>query len=774
MTYNKTTWENRVPPRINATKLNKIEIGIEDAHEMATGRCATLVVAASDSSALSKQQSDYVCDGTDDQVTIQAAIDASSGDIYFSEGNYVKGNVGGITIPSNRCLRLSWGATIKYKTDVGDGAVIFENADAVSGNENISIIGGILDGNSANQASGSQNAISLTDVSNSKIDTLMQDFVGRPMSVSGGHGNYIVNRMYPNAKHVDIDLVGLMAKHPNVEIIDPIDDDATWTPFAGTSWDSTEAYAGDESLKMDIEVGATGRTIYKDFSPSLDISNSSIGAWIKYDSITSGATIVVQYEIYAPDASNRIVARVEYRKVEYVPNKWLYAGIEPNTPYAHNRTGNPDLTDVTRIYIKVYSATSGFNVWVDALTRVKHLFPKGTICLTFDGPYDSQYETAFPIMQKHNVKGVMWAVTGNVDTAGNLTMDQLLELQRAGWDISSHAQEMVNIGTSDLGEAERVIAMSKDWLVSNGFDRGARFFSRPFGGTSIAAEAIVDDYFILSRGITANDHGPGLPLFEPSDVKCLPGKGTLVGAKANVDEIAESGAFGMFYWHNITDPAQSGELTPTELDTLIAYIKTKGVKVITLSDMVDKYLQAPIVQQQVSDMFMDVLAVSATHVRSNEDLSAATPITFTIDAQPDVPRTLSWSFDSHAQITEYDMEVIGVDAKGNTVTETWDETAGWSGETSNAFATITSIKMTSRTGTGVADTMDIGITDVLGLSNIIYATSDVFKIKKNTANATVATSQVNTPYDTYDMSVIGLGAADDFTIWYKSNLNIIS
>ena len=171
---------------------------------------------------------------------------------------------------------------------------------------------------------------------------------------------------------------------------------------------------------------------------------------------------------------------------------------------------------------------------------------------------------------------------------------------------------------------------------------------------------------------------------------------------------------------------------------------------------------------------MDVLAISATHIRSNEDLSAGTPITFTLDAQPDVPRTLSWSFDSHAQITEYDMEVIGVDAKGASITETWDETAGWSGETSNAFATITSIKMISRTGTGAGDTMDIGITDVLGLSNTIYKTSDVFKIKKNNANATVAGAQVNNTYDTYDMAVIGLGVGDDFTIWYKSNLNIIS
>ena len=765
-------------PNLGLTKFSRghpvrdIDLGHNmDLIDAAIRKAATTTVAAHDS--LHPERADYVCGGADDQVQIQAAIDASEGDIYFSEGNYIIGNVAGITVPSNRCLRLSVGATITFKTDVGDGAVIFKNADAVSGNENVSIIGGILDGNSANQASGSQNAISLTNVSNSKIDTLMQDFVGRPMSVSGGHGNDIVNRMYPNAKHVDIDLVGLMAKHPNVSIIDPIDDDGSWTIPGGAAWDSDNAYAGDESVKMTIP-GAAGIQIEKTFAPTLDLSNSSVGIWYKYDSITSGAVAVVQYQFAAPDWSNFLTIRVVNRSTANSSGKWTYAGIMPKTPHYHSKVGNPDITNISTVRVKVYSSASGYDVWVDALTQSKLLFPKGTICLTFDGPYDSQYENAFPILQKHNVKGVMWAVTGWVDTVGCLTMDQMHELQRSGWDISSHAQEMVYIGTANPGEAERVIAMSKDWLVSNGFDRGARFFSSPGGVSSATGESIVSDYFILSRQITANDHAPGLPLFEPMSLRCLPGKATLAGAMTDVDEVAESGAFGMFYWHNITDPPQSGELTPTELDSLITYIKSKDIPIITLSDMVDKYLQAPVVQQQVSDIFMDVLAVSATHIRSNEDLSAATPITFTIDAQPDVPRTLSWSFDSHAQITEYDMEVIGSDAKGNTVTETWDEGDGWSGETSNAFATITSIKMTSRTGTGAADTMDIGITDVIGMSNIIYDASDVFKIKKNNANATVATAQVNTTYDTYDMAVIGLAATDDFTIWYKSNLNIIS
>ncbi len=174
------------------------------------------------------------------------------------------------------------------------------------------------------------------------------------------------------------------------------------------------------------------------------------------------------------------------------------------------------------------------------------------------------------------------------------------------------------------------------------------------------------------------------------------------------------------------------------------------------------------------DIFMDVLAVSATDIRNNEDLSAGVPITFTIDAQPDVPRTLSGHFDAHANITAYTIVFTGVDAKGYTLTETMTEVDGWDWETSNAFATVTSIVMTARTGTGVGDTMDIGITDVLGLSNAIYETGDVYKIKKNNANATIAGAQVDITYSTYDFAVIGLGATDDFTIWLRSNLNILN
>jgi hypothetical protein len=175
------------------------------------------------------------------------------------------------------------------------------------------------------------------------------------------------------------------------------------------------------------------------------------------------------------------------------------------------------------------------------------------------------------------------------------------------------------------------------------------------------------------------------------------------------------------------------------------------------------------VQVQNAEHFQDVLASTADAVRSNEDLSAAIPITFTIDAQPDIPRTLTWSFDSHLQITAFTFTITGVGADGVSRSESFTEASGWTGETTYAYISITSIIMSARTGTGVGDTMDIGRGSKIGLANTISATDNVFKVKKNNAHYAAASYTVSATYSTVDVSTGGaIVGGDDFTIWYKS------
>jgi len=170
------------------------------------------------------------------------------------------------------------------------------------------------------------------------------------------------------------------------------------------------------------------------------------------------------------------------------------------------------------------------------------------------------------------------------------------------------------------------------------------------------------------------------------------------------------------------------------------------------------------------DIFQDCLALDANHVVAAEDLSAGSPITCTIATQPDVPRIFSWIL-THAQITEYTMVFVGVDAKGNVTNETVTEADGWTGETDNAFAKITSVTFTRDAGTGAGDTLDVGIADKLGLSNPFTVAADVYKVKEGGADYTDFT--VDATYHTVSIDGV-IGAWSDYTIWFRTNLTISS
>ncbi len=97
-------------------------------------RSATFVVAASDSAASSKKQADYVCDGVDDQVEIQAAIDAlpaNGGKVLLLEGTfildapndfYVAGSKYSINVNKNNLqISGSKGTVLKLKNGINIG-----------------------------------------------------------------------------------------------------------------------------------------------------------------------------------------------------------------------------------------------------------------------------------------------------------------------------------------------------------------------------------------------------------------------------------------------------------------------------------------------------------------------------------------------------------------------------------------------------------------------------------------------------------------------------
>lgn len=174
----------------------------------------------------------------------------------------------------------------------------------------------------------------------------------------------------------------------------------------------------------------------------------------------------------------------------------------------------------------------------------------------------------------------------------------------------------------------------------------------------------------------------------------------------------------------------------------------------------------------------DLLAESSTHIRNGEDMSQATTFNFTIDAHPDTPRTLKFET-THANITAYTIEVKGITVDGldtREIVEEFTEADGWSWETSHAYHYITFVRCTARTGTGVGDTADVGIGSKIGLGQKINVATDIIKVKKNNADYTGDGANVtaDTTYHTLDLSTGGaIVNGDDFTVWVRQALNTI-
>ncbi|MDP2366350.1 MAG: right-handed parallel beta-helix repeat-containing protein, partial [Ignavibacteria bacterium] len=116
--------------------------------DIPSGRGATLVVASSNASAQSKAQADYVCDGTADNVEIQAAIDAlpaGGGKVVLSEKLF--NTTASIIAVSGLCLEgMGWNTEIKIG-DVSTQAII-----NISSKSNVIISNLKLNGNKTAQS----------------------------------------------------------------------------------------------------------------------------------------------------------------------------------------------------------------------------------------------------------------------------------------------------------------------------------------------------------------------------------------------------------------------------------------------------------------------------------------------------------------------------------------------------------------------------------------------------------------------------------------------
>jgi hypothetical protein len=64
--------------------------------------------------------------------------------------------------------------------------------------------------------------------------------------------------------------------------------------------------------------------------------------------------------------------------------------------------------------------------------------PEKAVCITFDDGPESILTVSKPAMDAHGYVGAAFLIADSVGAGGNLTWDQVRELEAAGWEIGSH------------------------------------------------------------------------------------------------------------------------------------------------------------------------------------------------------------------------------------------------------------------------------------------------------------------------------------------------
>ena len=106
--------------------------------------------------------------------------------------------------------------------------------------------------------------------------------------------------------------------------------------------------------------------------------------------------------------------------------------------------------------------------------------PAKPVMITFDDGCLDNYQIAFPILKKYNLKATFFVATGSVGQKGYLTWDQIIEMSSSGMGIHSHTHSHANLSILQESQIQEELTMSKK-LIEEKIKRTVDMLALPHG-----------------------------------------------------------------------------------------------------------------------------------------------------------------------------------------------------------------------------------------------------------------------------------------------------
>jgi len=212
------------------------------------------------------------------------------------------------------------------------------------------------------------------------------------------------------------------------------------------------------------------------------------------------------------------------------------------------------------------------------------------VTLTFDDFFTSFYDNAFPLFKKYGMTGTMYLVTSDLDQPGLMTSSQLHEIQSYGFEIGSHTVTHPHLPLLTPADLDAELLNSKNTL-SKYMGTSIDSFASPYGEYTDEVLTHIAKYYSSHRSVDVGYNTKDN--FTPYNIKAMSPTVATTPEEvlAWVDEAIRNKALVSIVYHDIVNNGTTWSNTPAHLETVLAGLKARGVRVETTRQAVAEVQQ---------------------------------------------------------------------------------------------------------------------------------------------------------------------------------------
>ncbi len=265
----------------------------------------------------------------------------------------------------------------------------------------------------------------------------------------------------------------------------------------------------------------------------------------------------------------------------------------------------------------------------------------------FDDGYKEDITTAAPVLKAKGFKGTAFVVKDAVMQLWGSSYMNISDVNNLynnyGWDIGNHTvthPHGTGTDSATLANLKNEYKIAQDWIISNGWTRGAYHADYPYGEYSDQLITILKGIGVLTGRTAFPDAIQSIPVSDFYKLACQGVQnGNVTAVKSQIDTAVSTGSTLILVTHKIQTTSGSYAISKTDFQSIVdyasQYVQQSKLNVVTISEWYNSITAQPSATVTGVNSTADINVANGT-TQSNAGLPASVKITLSDGTTPAV------------------------------------------------------------------------------------------------------------------------------------------